>query len=188
MIAKPKGNQAEELLENVFRANKIEFEKFGREHTIKNKIISKKMNFDFTATGLDMRFNPDYICYNKNLFYAEAKTGITLQRLAHQVYKGVEDRGVNIYLFFLYHNTFRFCKPSEVPFFEVKTDSMLHKRTGLRIPVEDNIWIQPRMMSQKNLMKFKKVTKSSGTSFAYLDKDKMNKLPSLKIQESYERL
>jgi hypothetical protein len=117
---------------------------------------------------------------NKNFFFAEVKTGSTIKKECFEHYLSLEEININILIFFLFNDVFYYCKPSEVPFYTYpsKDGLMFHKMAEVYIPVEEH-WCFPGRMSKEDFWKYKNKMKASGNSFAFLNRNKLQKLKKL---------
>jgi hypothetical protein len=174
------GNKTEQLFLKKLKERGVETENFGIEN-ISNSIIFKFLFENYTNLGVYLRFKPDFLCLNREVFLAEVKTGTTIRKLCFDHCLDYEKRGYPILFFFYFESIFYFCKPSEVPFYkyaETEAGIMYHKKAKVSIPV-NGIWCYPEEMNQEDLNKYKSIMNASGCSFAFLDKRKLIKLKKL---------
>jgi len=147
----------------------IKFFQIGRETKIDDIFFINHLNKDSSKTASFIRYFPDFLLISKRLFFAEIKNSSTIEKEAYDFYLHLEKEGCEIMIFFLLNESFRFCKPSEIPFIKYPTVNglMRHFKAGVWVP-SDGIWSHPREMSQEDLKKFNDKMKSSGTSFAHI--------------------
>jgi len=173
-----KGKLAEAAFINRLQVLKIPFDKFGREHTIKNKILIQKLNKDYSKTSCHIRFSPDFLCcINEELYFAEVKNSKTIEKHSFQNYALMDKAGINILIFFFVQGEFYYCKPSEVPF-KNHGNFEKHYKAGVVIPVFDN-WVYPKAMDDADFKTWKNITGGSGKPYASVQMPKIKKLNKL---------
>ncbi len=173
-----KGKLAEAAFINRLQVLKIPFDKFGREHTIKNKILIQKLNKDYSKTSCHIRFSPDFLCcINEELYFAEVKNSKTIEKHSFQNYALMDKAGINILIFFFVQGEFYYCKPSEVPF-KNHGNFEKHYKAGVVIPVFDN-WVYPKAMDDDDFRNWKNCTGGSGKPYASVLMPKILKLNKL---------
>ena len=173
-----KGKLAEEAFINRLQELKIPFDKFGREHRIKNKILIQLLNNDYSKTACHVRFSPDFFCYiNEEFQFAEVKNSKTIEKHSFENYAFMDKIGVGILIFFFVQGEFYYCKPSEVPFCNHGTYEK-HYKAGVIIPVVDN-WVYPKKMNDKDFQTWKACTGGSGKPYASILISSIKKLRKL---------
>lgn len=173
-----KGKLTEKLFISELKKHKITFEKYGREFTIKNKVIHNFLSFDSSPTAAAVRYQPDFLVLNKSLCFVELKSSLYLEYFSYKNYIRIEESGINIIIVFYYNESFYFAAPSDIKFIRQDTINrkMYHYKTGLYIPLIDGIWIYPEALTTEEQNKLKKFTGGSGLKYAEIDKSSLKKL------------
>ena len=151
-----KGKSLEKYLENLLEDFGVEYIRSGQEFYKDEKNEYNRYNPDFTVCTPIL----------KKQFFLEVKNSTGIEEEAYNHYKSIQDNTkYDVYLFLLNK---KFCK-----FYDLKLkkiDTFDHK-SGLEIPIKDEVFKQPRLLNEKDYRKYLKAYdfRTSGCSFAYID-------------------
>jgi len=143
------------------------YEGLAQKHDAKFKIIK-----NVSTTSMFVRHYPDItLASNSDTFLIEIKNSTGIEKDCWDAYKSLHDNlGVNI-LFLL--KTKKIYTINDIRF---KRMPSFDNRSGMKVPVTDSIWREPRKMNEFRYVQYLNSYKgsTSGCSFAFIDFDKSN--------------
>ena len=134
-----------------------------------------------TANNPSIRFVrhfPDGVAsdFTNNIaFFWDAKVGKTIEKDAYETYLEVGNNGREFYLF-INSVAGKFCVPIDYVSFVDSHDFVSKFKDSMRMPVDDDGWIAPRMWPEDKYRNWKRFHPSaSGTPFRYFNFDRMDR-------------